>query len=114
MSADPVEQMVPGIRESIAGGETMCATFTIKGAPDRWVQYMDGCVNAAWPASGDPLRLVARLGGGVVKDHDAGVFITIRMETADVHVIARWIDAYFRQALAARSNYSVDCAVEKL
>jgi hypothetical protein len=112
--SDQVAEIAPRIRESIEGGADMCATFTIKGDPKRWVQFMDGRVNAFLPETFDVEQVVPRLGGGVLDEYDTGVFVMVRMETADVHVIAPWIDAYFRHVLAARSNYSIDCTVERL
>jgi len=114
MSADPIAEIAPAIRESLAGGDTLCATFTIAGDESRWVQFMGSVVNAAYPYTADPATLVARVGGGVVESYEAQQYVTVRMPDPNVYAIARWIDAYFQQALRAASDYSIDCSLEKL
>ena len=114
MSADQVAEIAPGIRESIAGGDALCATFTITGDSSRWVQFVGGVINAAYPYPTDPAAFITQLGAGVVESYEAGQYVTVRMTTVDVDAIARWIDAYFEQALGALSNYSVHCRLERL
>ena len=114
MSADQVAEIAPAIRESIAGGDRLCATFTISGDESRWVQFMGNVVNAAYPYTAEPTALIARLGSGVIESYDSEQYVTVRLPTRDVYAIARWIDAYFQQVLRAGDDYSIDCSLERL
>jgi hypothetical protein len=114
MSADQIAEIAPGVREAIAGGDDLCVTFTISGDEDRWVQFVGGVVNAAWPHAHDPEPLIAQLGHAAVESYQAEQYVTARLRVADVYAVARWIDAYFEHALGAGTDYSLDLEIERL
>lgn len=109
-----VAEIAAGVREAIAGGDKLCATFVIAGDEDRWLQFVGSVVNAAYPHRQDPEDLIARIGNAVVESSEAGKYVTARLEITHVLGIARWIDTYFKEVLGADSDYSVDLDLQWL
>lgn len=114
MSANQIAEISPGLREAIAGGDNLCATFVIAGDENRWIQFVGGTVNAAYPHTQDPAPLIMALGDAVIESFEPGQYVTVRLQVVDVYSIARWIDRYFEQVLAADNDYSVDVTLESL
>lgn len=114
MSTDQVAQMVPAIEEALAGRPDLCASLQVAGKTDRWVQFTDGLVNAAYPFSESPERLLSQLDGGTLEGWQAQTYLTVRLESEDAHAIATWIDHYFQKALAAGARYDIEVSVEPL
>lgn len=109
-----VGEIAVGIREAVAGGAKLCATFVISGDDSRWVQFVDTVINAAYPRDQDPSALVAELGNAVVDSYVADQYVTVKLQSIDTLAVARWIDLYFREVLDARPDYSVDLELQWL
>jgi len=58
MGADQIAEIAPALREALAGGPDTCVTFEVMGAPEKWVQFVGGTLNAAYPGEtpGDASR----------------------------------------------------------
>lgn len=72
---------------------------------DRWVQYLDGEVNASWPLDEEPAVVLARRGvtlpaGAFVAWHTAGSNAVFEMCDANLEDVARFIAALFARVLA--------------
>ena len=72
--------------------------------PDRWVQYLDGEVNASWPLDEEPAVALARRGvtlptGAFVAWHTAGSNAAFAMSDAGLDDVARFIAALFARVL---------------
>jgi hypothetical protein len=107
-----VAEIAPGVREAMAGGDKLCATFEITGDESRWVQFVGSVVNAAYPLAADPDALIARLGNAVVESSEPGKYVTVRLQITSALAIAKWIDGYFRHALGSGSEYSIDLSLQ--
>ena len=114
MSADSIAEIAPAIQEAIDGGPDLCATFTVAGNPDAWVQFVGGVANAAYPRKDDPSAVLAMLGCASLQDWTPGEFLTVRLETDDALSVAAWIDRYFEQVLGAGSGYALDVSIESM
>ena len=92
----------------------MCATFEVSGDPNRWIQFMPGVINLAYPHTDDPSPLPAQLGLPpallLLVEWEPGAFATFNIETPlTVREIAQTIDALFESTLGcAGRDYSVD------
>lgn len=107
-----VGEIAPGVREAIAGGDQLCATFEIEGAPDCWVQFVGTVINAAWPHRQDPAQAIAKIGNAVVESYEARKFVTAQLQTTNALEIARLIDAYFQLVLGAKKDYRLNLALD--
>lgn len=114
MSASQIAEIASGVQKVVADGDGLCATFTVAGDDDRWVQFTDGVVNAAYPHAHDPGSFMAKLGDAVVESFEAGQHLTVHLKATDPEAIARWIDSYFDQVLAAGSDYAIETTLESL
>jgi len=112
MSADQIAEISPGVREALADS-AFCATFEVSGQSDKWVQFHDGVLNAAYPHESNPASLLAELGGSL-EEWAAEQFLTVKLATEDVRTLAKWIDAYFARALNAGADYTVDVRIERM
>jgi hypothetical protein len=75
------------------------------GGAERWVQYLDGEVNAAWPLDDEPAVALARCGvalpaGAFVAWHAARSNAVFAMGDAGLDDVARFIAALFARVLA--------------
>jgi hypothetical protein len=107
-----VAEIAPGVREAIAGGGKLCATFEITGDSSRWVQFVGSVVNAAYPLERDPRSIVAKLGDAIVEGFEPGKYVTVQIQMTSPVKIAQWIEAYFRQVLRADGEYSIDLSLD--
>jgi hypothetical protein len=116
MSADQVAEISPAIREVLAGGPDLCATFEIAGDAASWVQYSDGVVNAAYPHATDPRAMLAAIGDLSIEEleWEPGKYLSVKMVGVDARGIAKWIDQYFAQVLRAKPDYAVDVSIVNL
>ena len=64
MEADRIATLTPTIAEvfSASTTEIWCATFTVSGDGERWIQVMREQLNFAYPHQRDPEALVAECG----------------------------------------------------
>ncbi|HZF10263.1 MAG TPA: hypothetical protein VFE33_15850 [Thermoanaerobaculia bacterium] len=120
MGADQIAEIAPGLREALAGGPDTCVTFEVTGDPEKWVQFLDGTVNAAYPRETPPVLehllpatspdLEPRLLGW-----EARKYATLKIPGADTRFLASWIDRYFVCILDCEAGgYDVDVTIEML
>lgn len=116
MSADQIAEISPAIREVLAGGPDLCATFEITGDAASWVQYSDGVVNAAYPHAVDPRAMLAAIGDASIEalEWESAKYLTIKMPNVDARAVAKWIDQYFVRVLRAKADYSIDVSIQNL
>jgi hypothetical protein len=112
MSADQISEIAPGVREAL-GAPDFCATFEVAGHADKWVQFHDGALNAAYPRAEHPSAVLATL-GGELQEWAAGVSLTVALTASDGRTIAKWIDRYFETVLGAPEDYGVDVRHERV
>jgi hypothetical protein len=114
MSADQVAEILPAIREALAGEPDTCVTFALVGKPERWLQFVGGVANAAYPLTDEPSAVLARLGHALLESWEPGKYLTVNLAAGDARSIAKWIDQYFEQVLDAPTDYSLDVKIEVL
>ena len=114
MSADQVAEIALAIREALAGGPDLCATFALAGQPQAWLQFVDGVVNAAYPAAAKPGAVLAELGSATLQNWEPGKYLTVELALGDARTIAKWIDRYFEKVLGAEPEYALDVSLESL
>jgi hypothetical protein len=112
MSADQISEIAPAVREALKAPE-FCATFEVAGQADKWVQFHDGMLNAAYPRVEHPSAVLAAL-GGALEEWAPGVSLTVALLGKDGRTIAKWIDRYFETVLGASEDYSVDVRLERV
>lgn len=112
MSADQVSEIAPGVREALEAPD-FCATFEVAGHADKWVQFHDGTLNAAYPRAEHPSAVLATL-GGALEEWAAGISLTVALTANDGRTIAKWIDRYFETVLGAPDDYGVDVRLERV
>ena len=100
MHSAEIARIVQRVRET-ADGQRLCATFQVALHVDRWLQYGDGRVNAAYPCRQHPGALVEDL-GGTLESWEAMKFVTVAFGLQDDLAIAHWIESYLHQVLASR------------
>ncbi|MDR0901144.1 MAG: hypothetical protein LBM92_00040 [Opitutaceae bacterium] len=117
MSADQIAAIRPAILETIEGVPDTCATLEIEGDADRWVQFTDYTINAAYPYSTDPKERVKNLppiSGMKLVSWETQKFATFEIPPSDAGVVARWIDEYFVSVLGCSADYDIDVTLEQL
>jgi len=114
MSVDQVAEIAPAIREALAGGADLCATFVVTGQSQAWVQFVDGVVNAAYPATAEPAAVLAELGSATLQNWEPGKYLTAALTLGDARAIAKWIDHYFEMVLGAETEYALDVSLESI
>lgn len=102
------------IREVLAGRADTCATFSLAGKSDHWVQFVDGTVNAAYPLANEPSALLAQMGNALLESWRPHQHLTVKLAIADARSISKWIDQYFEQVLGTPGDYSLDVSIEQL
>jgi hypothetical protein len=112
MSADQISEIAPGVREALEAPD-FCATFEIAGHADKWVQFHDGTLNAAYPRAEHPSAVLAAL-GGALEEWVPGISLTVALPADDGRTIAKWIDLYFETVLDASEDYGVDVRLERV
>jgi hypothetical protein len=118
MGADQIAELRPPIVEVFAGaaeGESWCATFTVAGHPDRWVQVTRDSINAAYPRATDPSVVIAALplpaaAALRVISWQAAKFVTFGFSPdASERDVAKVVDVLFESLLGcAGVDYAVD------
>jgi len=119
MAADQIAEIAPGLREALAGGPETCVTFEVTGDPDKWVQFLDGTVNAAYPRETppDPEHLLPEAPDLAPRllEWEPRKCATFALDSADVRALAGWIDLYFVCILGCVDDgYDVDVRIETL
>ncbi|WP_193215113.1 hypothetical protein [Luteolibacter marinus] len=98
MSADRIAELRPAIREAIDGAPNTCVTFEIDGDSDKWLQFVDHTINAAYPHIEDPSHRIEAMSGVAIPrivDWEAGEFATFELARVELTPLAKWIDEYF-------------------
>jgi hypothetical protein len=114
VGSDQVAEIAPGVREALAGGPSWCVTFEVSGDPNRWVQFTDGTINAAYPYVEAPGPRLGTLGSFAVEEWEPTKSVTGTLALEDATSIARWIDCYFAEVLDCDKDYSVDLEFDRL
>lgn len=117
MSADQIAAIRPAILEAMEGAPDTCATLEKEGDADRWVQFKDYTINAAYPYSTDPqerVRNLPAIAGMKLVSWEIRKFATFEIPPSDAGTVARWIDEYFVSVLGCSTDYDVDVILEQL
>lgn len=114
MGADQVAEIAPGIREAKGGTPDLCVTFTVAGQPEKWVQWVDGVINAAYPHIDPPETRLGRLQIDSIEAWEPGKCLTVTLTERDPYAIARWIDNYVSTVLNAGIDPSFDVSLDQL
>jgi hypothetical protein len=109
-----IAEIAPGVREALAHDPSWCATFTVSGNPDKWVQFTAGTINAAYLNHEAPEPHLGVLGSFALREWAPNKYITGMLALEDARSVARWIDHYFVAILGCHPDYSVDLLLEPL
>lgn len=90
----------------------LCATLSVEGDDDLWVQFVDGQLNMASRAEDWPDALVASLGGGTIVAFQPRQYLTVDLAITNASGIARWIEAYFTEGLGVGDEAAIVARVE--
>jgi hypothetical protein len=91
------------VREIDAGAEDSFGTFEVAGAAERWLQYLPGNINAAYPFS-DPPETILTLPYDDMIEWQPGNFLAVILNRPP-EATAAWIDRYFREMLGCGPDY---------
>ncbi|MDB5851470.1 MAG: hypothetical protein JWP29_5222 [Rhodoferax sp.] len=105
MNSDRIAHIAQRVRH-VGDEPDGCASFQLASEPEKWVQYGDGKINAAYPLSKHPAALVATLGGRL-EAWESGCFVTVADVPNDAVLIARWVDTYLRWVLQSGADAPV-------
>lgn len=117
MSADQIAVIRPALQEALRGAPDLCATLELDGNADKWVQFVDDTINAAYPYDIEPQEIVKCLptmAGISLVGWEARKFATFKIVATDPQSLARWIDAYFVGVLDCPADYDLNVACEEL
>ena len=119
MNADQIAEICPALREAVEGAPDACATLSVEGHPERWMQLVDRTINAAYQYSDSPKERMCRLDLPplVVNmvSRKAGKFATFEFAQVEIKVLAEWIDAYFVHVMGCTDGeYHLDVTLTKL
>jgi hypothetical protein len=117
MSADQIAVIRPALLEAIQGAPSTCVTLELEGDADKWLQFVDSTINAAYPYDTDPLESVKPLPAlAEIKlvGWEFRKFATFKISEVDAMTIARWIDGYFVGVLDCPADYDLDVVCEEL
>ena len=120
-NADQLAEIRPGLREALSGGENVCVTFQVEELEERWVQYVDGIVNAAHfmadspDISKIPATLHESLGRISLVGWEPFKFIALEVGRAEVDPLAKLIDWIFTELQGCEvGEYHLDVSVENI
>jgi hypothetical protein len=118
MGADQIAEIRPPIVEVFDGaavGEAWCATFTVTGCADRWIQVTRDSINVSYPWDSDPSALLVELPVPPfaelrVTSWEARKFVTFTFgRKVSARDVAKVVDVLFESVLGcAGVDYSVD------
>ena len=123
---DQIAAIRPALRELFdanarrePGAEDLCATFSVVGDEDAWMQVQLGIVNFAYPRSDDPLEMLRRCGiaplpGLEVATFKPGLYATLTFASCAVDDLARFIDALLGAVHTLPPGYAIDARMESL
>ncbi|MBK1884702.1 hypothetical protein JIN85_19985 [Luteolibacter pohnpeiensis] len=117
MSVDQIAAIRPAILEAIEGSPATCATLELEGDADKWVQFTEYTINAAYPHSNNPEECVKSLpsiAGLKLVNWETRTFATFEIPPSDAELVARWIDEYFLKILDCSADYDIDVTIEQL
>lgn len=107
-------QLTRRIAPLLNGPPDQCLNISVAGDEARWVQYVDGQVNAATLETDPPDALLSDLGDAVFIDFSPRKYLTVNLTRADPAGIAAWIVAYLHKGLGADVDPVLDTSVEAL
>ena len=117
MGTDQIATIRPAILEAIEGAPDTCVTLEVESDSDRWVQFVDYTINAAYPYSTDPqesMKSQPVIDGIMLVGWEPQKFTTFKVSEIDAMTLARWIDAYFVNMLDSSTDYDLDVSFEEL
>jgi len=100
-------EILTAVRDANAAGPHACVTFTVAGNGDKYIQYIDGTLNAAYPRDEDPMVVMGGLNLQEIGDLEAwdpGVFATFTVHDSDARQVAEWIHLYFVAVLECKPS----------
>jgi hypothetical protein len=115
---DAIREGLAGVWDS--GGRTF-VTFELvrhgRADPDRWVQWIDGQVNLAWPRDDDPAEALPRLGvalppGACLVSHQPGSNVIVNALDVRIDDVAAFLDRWFQRVLDADPRSEVATRTE--
>lgn len=112
--ADIIASIAEILTRVMEGPKGLCVTFTVEGAADRWLQFVDDQVNMASFADSQPDALVAELGPAVIISFQPRQHLTVTLAARDPETIAAWIHDYFVRGLDAGEGFLFDAAIEQI
>jgi hypothetical protein len=119
MNPDFSAAIYPLLREVASGPPGTCGTIELCADNNKWVQFMDQTINAAYPFEDDPeTRLPELLKRSVVLEVSTfaeGSFLTLSVKDILDKAVIDWVEDYIVDVLGCdRSNLTVDTWIEQL
>jgi hypothetical protein len=114
MSRERILAIALDVQEALDRAPEWCATFEAKDDEEKWVQFVDGVINAAYPDPVAPDKRTKPLPGFEMTEWSRGKFMTGKMQLTDRTEIARWIDRYFVDVLRCEPGFAIFSRLEKL
>lgn len=101
-----LELIEAAVREIDAGGDDSFGTFEVKEDAERWLQYLPGSINAAYPSAAAPEARLATLRFDEVIEWQPNNFVAVVLNKPPADM-AVWIDRYFREVLGCEEGYQL-------
>lgn len=102
----PLELIEAAVREINAGNDDSFGTFEVKGNEERWLQYLQGNINAVYPSAAAPEAYLATLPFDDMIEWRPNNFLAVVLNKPPEEV-AVWIDRYFREVLRCEPDYQL-------
>lgn len=114
MSRERTFAIAMDVQEALDRRPDWCATFEVEDDEDKWVQFVDGVINAAYPDPIAPDKRTKPLPDFEMTKWSRGKFMTGDLALTDRTEIARWIDRYFVDVLRCDPGFAITSRLEKL
>ena len=114
MSSERIFTIARDVQEALERAPDWCATFEAEDDEEKWVQFVDGVINAAYPDPIAPDRRSRPLPDFDMTEWARGKFTMGKLNLTDRTELARWIDRYFLEVLRCEPGFEVSCRLEKL
>src|SRR5689334_16177413 len=107
MKTDRTYAMALDVQEALDRRPDWCATFEDMADESRWVQFVDGVINAAWPFSGAPDARFKKMGSIELTAWSRAKYATGALALTDKTEIAKWIERYFLEVLECDPEFEM-------
>lgn len=112
MGAAQIADIARHIADVQARGGDWGVTLEASGDNTRWLQFIAGSINAAYPFADAPEIGLRNFGAWALVTWEAQHYVTLDLELHETSAIAAWIDRYFVDLLGCTETYTLRATVE--